>query len=132
MLTTPILIDVAVTPRNDAVSAAGAVDAAPDADEADDAAGDDVAGAALAGGAAFLPLPPQAARPVATMTTTATNGGTRTRPTSPPLRTRATARPGRPDRSPPRPKPAQVSPGRCRPPRCWGPASGRWTPRRPG
>src|SRR5580704_15828928 len=75
MVTMPILIDVAVTPRNDAVSPAGPTDV------------DEVGvGAAVAtvGAAAFFPLLVHAASRAATITTTATTGDRRQRLISPP------------------------------------------------
>src|SRR5581483_4552424 len=77
MLTTPILISVAVTPRNDAVSTGAAVVAvvAGDAD-------------AVVGGAdvrVLLLALLQAPSDAPTTTSTAINDGTRERPISPPL-----------------------------------------------
>src|SRR5580658_8238483 len=84
MVTMPILIDVAVTPRNDAVSPAAPT-------EVDEVA----AGAAVAvvGVGAFFPLPPHAASMTATiMTMTATTGDMRQRLIGPPSHPRQ--RPG--------------------------------------
>ena len=75
MVTMPILIDVAVTPRNDAVSGARA------SDDDEVAAG---AAAEVVGAAAFFPLLPQAASRAATMTTTGTTGDSRQRLIDPP------------------------------------------------
>src|ERR1700680_3446478 len=79
MFTMPSLIEVAVTPRNEAVSAAGApeVAVAPDV-----AVG---AGTAVVGAAAFFAPPPPAASWDPTPTRPATSGTPRKRPIISPL-----------------------------------------------
>src|SRR5579864_2513140 len=89
MSTTPILIVVAVTPRKDAVSAGAAVEPVV-ADPPDVAVAPVVA---VVAGGAFFPLLPQATSVAATVSTTATVGGTRNRPTSPPPFDRDRTRP---------------------------------------
>src|SRR5215471_16685623 len=74
MLTKPILIVVAVTPRNDAVKAAGAVEVDVDA----------AAAAIVVGPPAFLALLLQATTEVATTTSTATVVAKRERVICPP------------------------------------------------
>src|ERR1700730_10997129 len=79
MLTMPILIDVAVTPRNDAVSATGAAEVEVDA-----------AVAAVVGGAtAFLALLLQATSEVPTTSSTATCVAKRDRAICPPFTPRS-------------------------------------------